>query len=97
MFTQDWVPAKLMQQKITEIAQTLGQANLDRIYPVQIEPRLKKKVKLEAGLIFLIIFTMVLIKINGDVQLKMMDLMQLSKSFYSISTTCINRGTIKCF
>ena len=43
MFTQDWVPAKLMQQKITEIAQTLGQANLDRIYPVQIEPKIEEE------------------------------------------------------
>jgi len=43
LFAKDWVSAKLMQQKITEIAQTLGQANLDRIYPVQTEPKIEER------------------------------------------------------
>ena len=43
IFTKDWVSAKVMQQKITEIAQTLGQANLDRIYPVQTEPKIEEE------------------------------------------------------
>ena len=32
-----------MQTKITEIAQTLGQANQDRIYPIQTEPKILEK------------------------------------------------------
>ena len=43
MFAKDWVPAKIMQQKLTEIAQTLGQANLDRIYPIQTEPKIEER------------------------------------------------------
>jgi len=40
LFSKEWVSAKLMQTKITEIAQTLGQANQDRIYPIQTEPKI---------------------------------------------------------
>ena len=43
MFAKDWVPAKLMQQKLTEIATTLGQSNLDRIYPIQTEPKIEER------------------------------------------------------
>ena len=43
LFSKDWVSAKLMQTKITEIAQTLGQANLDRIYPIQAEPKIREQ------------------------------------------------------
>ena len=43
LFTKDWVPAKLLQAKITEIATTLGQANLDRIYPIQTEPKIEER------------------------------------------------------
>ena len=43
MFAKDWVPAKLMQQKLTEIATTLGQSNVDRIYPIQTEPKIEER------------------------------------------------------
>jgi len=43
LFSKEWVSAKLMQTKITEIAQTLGQANQDRIYPIQTEPKILEK------------------------------------------------------
>ena len=43
LFTKDWVPAKLLQDKITKIATTLGQANLDRIYPIQTEPKIEER------------------------------------------------------
>ena len=43
MFTKEWVPAKLLQAKLTEIATTLGQANLDRIYPIQTEPKIEER------------------------------------------------------
>ena len=43
LFSKTWVPAKLMQDKITEIARTLGQANQDRIYPIQTEPKILEK------------------------------------------------------
>ena len=43
MFAKEWVPAKLLQAKITEIATTLGQANLDRIYPIQTEPKIEER------------------------------------------------------
>jgi hypothetical protein len=43
LFSKTWVSAKLMQTKITEIAQTLGQANLDRIYPIQAEPKIREQ------------------------------------------------------
>ena len=43
MFAKEWVPAKLLQAKLTEIATTLGQANLDRIYPIQTEPKIEER------------------------------------------------------